>query len=144
MHQQAAQQGCGHWFWIQKPLALSVVQQTPPGLGTAGTCGAADGADPARLRTGVQAQPGNCLSGISSLMKNWRMGCHMSNLILLPGQQNTAVLSCPQAFQADAVDITLLFRESHTETALSSFKEVRLGYSRLTSWTLRNGVHNCS
>lgn len=130
MHQQAAQQGCGHWFWIQKPLALSVVQQTPPGLGTAGTCRTADGADPVRLRTGVQAQPGNCLSGISSLMENWRMGCHMSNLILLPGQQHTAVLSCPQAFQADAVSIPLLIGESHTATVLSSFKEVRLGYSK--------------
>lgn len=52
----------------------------------------------------------------------------MANLILFPEQQDTAVLSSPQAFQADAVGTPPLIRESHTATELSSF-EVSFGYS---------------
>lgn len=81
-----------------------------------GPSGSDDGADPVRPRTGVQAQPGNYMSGVSSQIENWRVLCHMTNLILFPGQQNTAVLPCPKAFQGHTVGIALPIRESNTAT----------------------------
>lgn len=55
----------------------------------------------------------------------------MSNLILFPGQQNTAVLSCPKAFQSISVGIPLPIRESNTVAELSSLKKVRIKHSTL-------------
>lgn len=58
----------------------------------------------------------------------------MSNLILFPGQQNTAVLSCPKAFQADTQGIALPIRESNTAAELSSLEEVRLEWITVTKY----------
>lgn len=69
------------------PVGLRATHQSPSGPGRS-----PHRADPVHLRTGVPAQPGHFLSRISSLMENWRMLCHMSNLILFRG--NKTLLSC--------------------------------------------------